>query len=286
VAGDFATRTDLLECPSSPPLMHPWMSMRSRSSGTHPLAAMYGTDNRPAGLADDRKPAAASSSWGGDARGNMNGNNTSSAQHLLHAAYDDTMGVGTWGDGGIGSFVGGGLANSESKTPKKATMIGEEYEALLQSALEDQAQHYEGEITHLRARLTAENVDHSTMTADEGREIESLQSEIANLRSEIDRVTRELLDSQAQEAGHRATSQRLLKIRTETTKEHDEGQLQVEELEQQIADLTANQRMRDQFSQDEELQQAQIWGTTNNTNDTNKSNKKNSGKKTRRFFRK
>jgi hypothetical protein len=272
--------------------------MRSRSGASHIFdnvirraTTIYGSNSHPIGQADDRKPAAVSVSWGGGGRGNMNGSNTSSAQHLLHAAYDESM------VGGVGSFVGG-WAGSESKTPKKATMIGEEYEALLQSALEDQAQHYEGEITHLRARLTAENVDHSTMTAGEGREIESLQSEIANLRSEIDRVSRELLDSQAQEAGHRATSQRLLreqqvvqelllKIRTETTKEHDEGQLQVEELEQQIADLTANQRMRDQFSQDEELQQAQIWGTANNNNDNNnKSNKNNSGKKTRRFFRK
>jgi hypothetical protein len=106
------------------------------------------------------------------------------------------------------------------------------------------------------------------------------------------------VDSQAQEAGHRATSQRLLreqqvvqevllKIRTETSKEHEEGKMQVEELDQQIADLAANQRMRDQFSQDEELQQAQIWGTANNNNNNNnKSNKKSTGKKTRRFFRK
>ena len=48
---------------------------------------------------------------------------------------------------------------NEKAPPKKANMIGEEYEALLQSALEDQAQHYEGEITRLRAELTAENVD-------------------------------------------------------------------------------------------------------------------------------
>lgn len=230
----------------------------------------------------------------------MNGNNSASSQHLLHVAYNDGMGGGPWGGGAGGLFAGGGTSSSsESKIPKKATMIGEEYEALLQSALEEQAQHYEGEITHLRARLTAENVDESTMTVDEGREIEGLQSEIANLRCEIDRVSRELVDSQAQEAGHRATSQRLLreqqvvqellvKIRVETTKEHEEGKLQVEELEQQIADLTANQRMRDQFSQDEELQQAQICGTTNTNNDNNsKSNKKSSiGKKARRFFRK
>lgn len=259
------------------------------------LPTMDGSDNNRIGNVDDRKPAAAaaSSSEGTSWGGSMNGNNASSAQHLLHAAYYD----GGFGGGGAGGgFVGGG-ASSESKTPKKATMIGEEYEALLQSALEEQAQHYEGEITHLRARLTAENVDQSTVTADEGREIESLQTEIANLRSEIDRVSRELVDSQAQEAGHRATSQRLLreqqvvqevllKIRTETSTEHEEGKMQVEELEQQIADLAANQRMRDQFSQDEELQQAQIWGTANNNNSNNKSNKKSNGKKTRRFFRK
>jgi hypothetical protein len=171
-------------------------------------------------------------------------------------------------------------------------MIGEEYEALLQSALEDQAQHYEGEIMRLRADLTAEQVDAESMTKEELGLIESIKTEIAEFRAEIDRVSRELLDSQAQEAGNRATSQRLLreqqvsqallkKICEDTNREHQQGNMQVEELEQQIADLTANQRMRDQFSHSDELQNAQIFGTTSAEP---KSSKK--GKKTRRFFRK
>jgi hypothetical protein len=42
----------------------------------------------------------------------------------------------------------------DEKTPKKAAMIGEEYELLLQSALDEQAQYYEGEIAWLRATLS------------------------------------------------------------------------------------------------------------------------------------
>jgi Zn-finger in ubiquitin-hydrolases and other protein len=49
------------------------------------------------------------------------------------------------------------FASVDEKTPKKATLIGEEYEVLLQSALEDQAQFYEGEITSLRATLAGTN---------------------------------------------------------------------------------------------------------------------------------
>ncbi len=90
-------------------------------------------------------------------------------------------------------------------------MIGEEYERLLQSALEDQAQHYGGEITRLRAALTAEQVDAESITKEELEVNESIKTEIAEIRAEIYRVTRRLLDSQAQEAGYRETTQRLLR---------------------------------------------------------------------------
>lgn len=187
----------------------------------------------------------------------------------------------------------GKKANKQGDT-KKATMIGEEYEALLQSALEDQAQHYEGEISRLHAALTAEQMDENCMTQQEATEISRLQADISNLRQELEVVGRSLLDVQAQEAGHRAASQRLLreqavakdlltKIREEAAKEHHEGKMNVDELEQQVADLTANLRMRHQISQDEELSQAHIYGTVS-TNSS--STKKRGGKKSRRGNRK
>jgi Zn-finger in ubiquitin-hydrolases and other protein len=164
------------------------------------------------------------------------------------------------------------ISQYNEKQPKKATMIGEEYEALLQSALEEQAQHYEGKMSHLLAALTAEAVDASRITASEQKEIDELRLGIQQIQLDIDGVSRELLDAQAQEAGYRATSSRLLreqqvaedllkKVHEETFREQQEGRRQMEELELQVADLTANQRMRDQFSQDEELSNAQIFGT-------------------------
>jgi BRCA1-associated protein len=182
--------------------------------------------------------------------------------------------------------------SSEETSPKKANLIGEEYEALLQSALEDQAQHYEGEITRLRAELTAENVDAGAVTKDEMEIIDSLKADVARFRAEIDHVSRQLLDAQAQEAGYRADSQKLLreqsvakdlldKIQEEAARENMEGQMQMDELEQQVADLTANLRMRHQFSQDEELNNAQIFGTRSSNADSGKR-----GKKLRRLFRK
>lgn len=165
------------------------------------------------------------------------------------------------------------MSQYNEKQPKKATMIGEEYEALLQSALEEQAQHYEGKMSRLLAALTAEAVDASRITASEQKEIDELQHEIQQIQLEIDGVSRELLDAQAQEAGYRATSSRLLReqqvaedllkrVHEETFREQQDGRRQMEELELQVADLTANQRMRDQFSQDEELSNAQIFGTS------------------------
>jgi len=240
VTGEFVHRIDLLECASSPPLIHPWIRRSgSRSVPQVDPCSTFATNN----------------------------NSTCRPPLLPPHPHDE-------------------------KTPKKATLIGEEYEALLQSALEDQAQHYEGEIMRLRAALAEEQVDAESMTVQESQEIESIKDDIGELRTEIDQVGRQLLDLQAQEAGHRATSQRLLReqqvsqdvlknIREESAREHLHGKTQVEELEQQIADLTANQRMRDQFSHNEELLNAQIFGAS--AADP-KSIKK--GKKSRRFVRK
>jgi hypothetical protein len=174
-----------------------------------------------------------------------------------------------------------------------SALIGEEYEALLQSALEDQAQHYEGEITRLRAALTAEEVDESSLTRDELEEVAELRTFISRMRDEINRVGRQLLDAQAQEAGHRAMSQRLLReqqvsqglldrIHQEAEREHASGKRQVDELEQQIADLTANLQMRDRFSQNQELSNAQIMGATTTAQAKSKKGKT----KLRRLFRK
>eukprot|EP00548_Thalassiothrix_antarctica_P010605 CAMPEP_0194162936 /NCGR_PEP_ID=MMETSP0152-20130528/79767_1 /TAXON_ID=1049557 /ORGANISM="Thalassiothrix antarctica, Strain L6-D1" /LENGTH=310 /DNA_ID=CAMNT_0038872879 /DNA_START=828 /DNA_END=1761 /DNA_ORIENTATION=+ len=165
------------------------------------------------------------------------------------------------------------LINSQGPTPKKTFMVGEEYEALIQSALEDQAQHYEDEISCLRATLTAKRVDTESVPLNETYGIESLNSEVQSLRDEIESAQRNLSDMKAQETGHRVASQRLLQqqniakgvldmIRRETEKEQEEGKLQMEDLEQQIVDLTANLRMRHQIAQDKELNNAHIYGTS------------------------
>jgi BRCA1-associated protein len=157
--GGYAHRADLLECPSSPPLSHPWIA-RLRSSSL-------------VSVSKQQQPS----------------------YPLVPYAATTAYASGV----------------DAKKSPKKATMIGEEYEALLQSALEDQAQHYEGEITRLRAKLRAAMVDQSSMTPEEQRVVEHVRGTIDRLRHDIDHVSRDLLlDVQAQEAGHRATSQRLL----------------------------------------------------------------------------
>jgi len=213
------------------------------------------------------------------------------------AAYSSSITNNTPYDMSLDDYermIAANFASVDEKTPKKATMIGEEYEALLQSALEEQAQHYEGEITSLRAKLTAEQVDQNTMTAAEAAEIDNLKKGIALLRENIGMAGKDLLDWQAQEAGHRATSQRLLReqrvtqdlltqIREEAAAEHEQGRLQIEELEQQIADLKANQKMMQQFSQNEDLKNSQIFGASSEQSP----NKGKKGGKTKRkgFFR-
>jgi hypothetical protein len=186
--------------------------------------------------------------------------------------------------------------NMAEKSSKKAVMIGEEYEALLQSALEDQALHYEGEITSLRAELTSALVDRDSMTPDEAKEIGLLREDIDRAKQELTKASKELLEAQAQEAGLRAASQMLLskqqksndilkQIQEEHRRENEQGKMQVEDLEQQIADLTANLRMRQQFFQSDELNNAHIFGTATSSSDTKPSGGKR-GKKKGRLFRK
>lgn len=245
VNGAFAHRLDVLECPSSPPLLHPWI----------PVATAHASSQRGSWLPDDEE-------YGTTA-----------------VPLDDFTG---------NSFPT--ILLSDQKSPKKATMIGEEYEALLQSALEEQAQHYEGQISRLRAEMTAARVDGETIPPPERREIEGLHDAIQQYRSELEFIGRDLLELQSEEAGRRATSQRLLReqqvaqellgrLKQETAREREQGRMQVDELEQQIADLTANQRMRQQFSQHEELANAQIFGTS----EVQSASKKKSSKKSRRF---
>ena len=149
-------------------------------------------------------------------------------------------------------------------------MIGKDYEALLQSALKEQVQHYEEEITQLWAELTAKNIDASAMTKEEMEIIDNLKLDIARLCLEIDHISRQRLDAQVQEAGYWADLQQRLqeqslaqslldKIQEEVAWENIEGWMKMEELEQQIADLTANLRMRHQFSHDKELSNAQLF---------------------------
>ena len=166
----------------------------------------------------------------------------------------------------------GGL-NDLASPPKKARFIGEEYEALLQSALEDQAQHYEGEITSLITALTAQRVDDEKVTDAEAAEVGRLRKEIESLRSDAERLGRDLIESQGQEAGLRASSQRLLreqqvsksvldKILEEAAAQRKDGQAQMEELQMQIVDLEANIRMMEKIRREAELSEAQILGTT------------------------
>jgi hypothetical protein len=261
--GEFAHRVDFLECPSSPPLLHPWV-VRGHAS----IALATSVDD--VHVPSSSEAADTSKAW-----------DASTASYLPDDRrmydYEHLMSISA--------------SSVDEKTPKKATMIGEEYEALLQSALEEQAQHYEGEITSLRATLTAQQIDQDSLTPSEALEVDKIRQQIALLRIDIERASRELLDSQAQEAGHRATSQRLLreqrvsqdllkKIQEEAASEYELGRMQIEELEFQIDDLTANHRMMQQFSQNDDLKNSQIVGT-----EQAQPPKTKKGKKTRKFFR-
>jgi hypothetical protein len=108
---------------------------------------------------------------------------------------------------------------------------------------------------------------------------------------DIEQAGRELLEAQDLESGYRAASQRLLqeqkiaqnllkKVAEESEHERNQGRLLIEDLELQISDLKANQRMMQQFLQNDDLKNSQILGAecqvTNSAKPSNTSkNKKN-----------
>lgn len=182
-----------------------------------------------------------------------------------------------------------------SHPPKKSMMVSEEYEVLLQSALEDQALHFEVEISRLRSELASARMEQSQCISEEdSREIDGHRKDIDRLKFQNEDLSSALLEIQSEESKNRALSQKLLreqsiskelleKLRNDIRLEHDLCRQRLEDLELQIDDLTANLRMRTQIQQSEELNQAQIFGTTGVTNETCSNRKK--GKKSLRFGR-
>lgn len=160
-----------------------------------------------------------------------------------------------------------------STSTKKTAVIGEQYEVLLQSAMEDQAQHYEGEISYLEAELAAEAVNMGQVSPLELKEVNSLERAIHEMRMQVDQMSRHLVVAQAEEVAHRAKNnvlqkgqgiakQLLDKLREELERERKEGEQQIEELELQVSDITANIRMREQIANNDNLREAHIFGTS------------------------
>jgi Zn-finger in ubiquitin-hydrolases and other protein len=146
VHGEFVHRLDTLECPSS--LQHLQHLPFIESGGEAASRIFVRSDASTATLAT---VAAHSAS----VRSDTNEEVTSkyailSPPYSTHNTADSSIQILV----DYNRIISSSFASVNEKTPKKATMIGEEYEVLLQSALEDQAQFYEGEITWLRATLT------------------------------------------------------------------------------------------------------------------------------------
>lgn len=142
----------------------------------------------------------------------------------------------------------------------------------------------------------AEQVDRKTLAPEEAAEIQNLGLQNSQLRVEIENVGRELLDAQKLEATYRASSQRLLheqsitqnllkKVKEESQQERDHGQLLIEDLELQVSDLKANQRMMQQFSQNEDLKNSQILGAERQISDSGKPTTGSRNKKSKKFSR-
>ena len=155
---------------------------------------------------------------------------------------------------------------------KKASMISAEYEVLLQSALEDQAMYFEALIAKMCSEFAADNLDRDKITDEEAAELYEIQNDIQSLQKKIDCMTTSLVRTQRQQASYQTRAKKLIKeqdemksrlinLKEEAIREQREGELKIEELEQQISDLTAFASMRQQITNDSELREAQIVST-------------------------
>eukprot|EP00557_Chaetoceros_sp_GSL56_P004798 CAMPEP_0176491144 /NCGR_PEP_ID=MMETSP0200_2-20121128/8270_1 /TAXON_ID=947934 /ORGANISM="Chaetoceros sp., Strain GSL56" /LENGTH=718 /DNA_ID=CAMNT_0017888543 /DNA_START=80 /DNA_END=2236 /DNA_ORIENTATION=- len=215
---------------------------------------------------------------------------------MNRAAY---QGAAMYSTAAIAGSGGGGAATNDEchlqgqnvEVAKKTIMVGEQYEAMLQSALEDQAQHYQGEISRLEAELAAETVNIANLSPSELKQIEELERNIAEMRAGVEKMSRYLVDAQTEEASHRTKANVLLREQSVVTKlleklQHDfeleqkQGEQQIEELKQQISDISANIQLQEQIAKNGNLKEAHILGTTN----VSSTNKEKGGK--RRSFRK
>jgi len=256
--GKFVHRTDLFDCPV--------FSLR------------WGFGSAPESYASQTSSLSAQSQYRGDIRGSAN-------KDSLTGSYDVDTNASS-----CSRRIGHRPPSKLMEEPKKSIMISEEYEVLLQSALEDQAQHYESKILHLQAELVSNRLDQQRKITDiESREIQKLQDDIQLAESELRTLSDTLIEAQTAEASHRSASQKLLreqtiskelleKIRHDTRQEHETCKLRMEDLEGQIEDLTANLRVMAQLQQNEELSQGQILGTVGGEQPTRKQR----GKKNRR----
>lgn len=143
VDSEYIHRVDLLECPASLQNLHQLPSIVRGSFMSTPERPFSST----IALSHSSTPQARVSHDSHDSHSNNRFLDSLSAPSdfdfpsRMEANHYERM-------------VASSFASVDEKTPKKATMIGEEYEVLLQSALEDQAQYYEGEIAWLRATLS------------------------------------------------------------------------------------------------------------------------------------
>ncbi len=296
--GRFAHRRDLVECPV---LSVKWGGLlplgdqpQGLSQGLRSPTALTASSTASGSLLRGESTSFSDndndSSWRKCIEDNRQYDRTS----LQHHGSSHVLGESTSCHSIVSSAASSSAAKHSSPPPKKGMMISQEYEALLQSALEEQSQHFEGEISRLRAELASSRMERNQRISErESREIQSLRADSDRLRQEVERLTSSLLEAQTEDTRYRAVSQKLLreqsiakelleKLRKETRQVHESRSQQMEELELQIADLSANLRMRSQIARNEELSQAQIFGTTGGGDKGGKSQR---GKKSRRHLR-
>jgi len=296
--GRFAHRRDLVECPV---LSVKWGGLlplgdhsRGLSQGLRSPIALTASTTAAGGLL--RGESTSFSDNDNDSSWKIcNEHNTQHDRMSLHHHNSShVIGESASCHSIVSSAASSSATKHSSPPPKKGMMISQEYEALLQSALEDQSHYFEGEISRLRAELASSRMTQNQHISErESREIQALRADSDRLRQEVERLTSSLLEVQTEDTRYRALSQKLLreqsiakelldKLRKETRQVDESRSQQMEELELQIADLTANLRMRSQIARDEELSQAQIFGTTGGGDKAGKSQR---GKKSRRYIR-
>ena len=176
--------------------------------------------------------------------------------------------------GGLKTATSSRIDNDPPPVSKKAGLISDEYEALLSSALEEQARHWDEVVARKKTELTVKLLDidgSSNSRSNSNAIVSDLREEIQKLTSSIQEIQKNTVLQLHNErvlklqTSKLMTAQQKLNCKYESKLEaqnntKQQHRTQLDDLHQQISDLKAFVFMQKQVKKDDSLKGSSVIG--------------------------